>query len=141
MSPNQKRFKIVSLIILLVSLIQVVGGVLLLLGSPLVAGLRVSLDGGTSYDGAIAAEVLGVLAVVVGLYCLIVGTTGARVANSPRNIGKFNALCAVMVIASLVQVGLGVSTGQIGWVEVLLALLGILGLVFANKAHGEAIDR
>ena len=141
MSPNQKSFKIVSLVILLVSLIQVVGGVLLLLGSPLVAGLRVSLDGGTSYDGAIAAEVLGVLAIVVGLYCLIVGATGARVANRPRSIGKFNALCTVMVIASLVQVGLGVFIGQIGWVEVLLALLGILGLVFASKAHGEAIDR
>ena len=47
MSPNQKRFKIVSLVILLVALVQVVGGVLLLLGSPLVAGLRIDLGGDT----------------------------------------------------------------------------------------------
>ena len=66
MSPNQKRFKIVSLVILLVALVQVVSGVLLLLGSPLVAGLRIDLRGDASYDGAIAAEVLGVLALVVG---------------------------------------------------------------------------
>ena len=141
MSPHQKRFKIVSLVILFVALVEVVCGVLLLLGSPLAAGIRVSLGDGASYDGAIAAEVLGVLAVVVGLYCLIVGVTGARAANSPRNVGKFNALCAVMLIASLVQVGLGVTTGQVGWLEVLLALLGVLGLVFASKAHNEALDR
>ena len=141
MSPNQKRFKIVSLVILLVALVQVVGGVLLLLGSPLVAGLRIDLGGDASYDGAIAAEVLGVLALVVGLYCFAVGVTGARAANSPRSVGKFNVLAVVMLIASLVQVALGVSGGQVGWVEVLLAVLAVLGLVFAGKAHNEAIDR
>ena len=46
-----------------------------------------------------------------------------------------------MLVASLVQVGLGVSTGEVGWVEVLLAVLAVLGLVFAGKAHNEAIDR
>ena len=140
MSPNQKRFKIVSLLILLVSVVQVVGGVLLLLGSPLAAGLRVGV-GDASYDGVIAAEVLGVLALVVGLYCFAVGVTGARAANNPRSTGKFNMLAVVMVIASLAQVGLGVSTGQVGWVEVLLAILGILALVFGSRAHSEAIDR
>ena len=95
MSPNQKRFKIVSLVIMLVALVQVVGGVLLLLGSPLVAGLRIDLGGDASYDGVIAAEVLGVLALVVGLYCFAVGVTGARAANSPRSIGKFNVLAVV----------------------------------------------
>ncbi len=140
MSPNQKRFKIVSLVILLVSLVQVVGGVLLLLGSPLAAGLRVSV-GEATHDGALAAEVLGVLSLVVGLYCLAVGVTGARAANSPRSVGKFNVLAAVMLVASVVQVVLGVMSAQVGWVEVLLALLAVLGLVFANRAHDEAIDR
>ena len=140
MSPNQRRFKIVSLLILLVSVVQVVGGVLLLLGSPLAAGLRVGV-GDASYDGVIAAEVLGVRALVVGLYCFAVGVTGARAANSPRSIGKFNVLAVVMLIASLVQVGLGVTSGQVGWVEVLLAVLAVLGLVFASRAHAEAVDR
>lgn len=141
MTPNQKRFKIVSILILLVALLQVVGGVFLLVSSPLAAGMRVSLGGDGSYDGAIAAEVIGVLALVVGLYCFFVGVTGARAANNPRSTGKFNMLAVVMVIASLAQVGLGVSTGQVGWVEVLLAILGILALVFGSRAHSEAIDR
>ncbi len=141
MTPNQKRFKIFSILILFVALLQVIGGIFLLVGSPLAAGMRISLGGEAVYDGAIAAEVIGVLALVVGLYCLIVGVTGARAANSPRSTGKFNVLAIVMVLASLVQVGLGVTTGQVGWVEVLLAVLGILALVFGSKAHNEALDR
>ena len=141
MSPNQKRFKIVSILILFVALLQVIGGVFLLVSSPLAAGMRISLGGDAAYDGTIAAEGIGVLALVVGLYCLVVGVTGARAANSPRSTGKFNVLAVVMVLASLVQVGLGVMSAQIGWVEVLLALLGILALVFGSKAHNEALDR
>ena len=141
MTPNQKRFKIVSLLILLVALLQVLGGVFLLVGSPLAAGMRVALGGGGSADAALAAQVFGVLALVVGLYCLVVGVTGARAANSPRGSGKFTVLAAVMVIASLVQVALGVFSGQVGWVEVLLAVLGVLALVFAGKARTEALDR
>ena len=141
MTPNQKRFKIVSILILFIALLQVIGGVFLLVSSPLAAGMRVSLGGEAGYDGAIAAEVFGVLALVVGLYCLAVGVTGARAANSPRNTGKFNVLAVVMVIASLVQVVLGIMSGQLGWVEALLALLGILAIVFGSKAHNEALDR
>ena len=141
MTPNQKRFKIVSILILFIALLQVIGGVFLLVSSPLAAGMRVSLGGEAGYDGAIAAEVFGVLALVVGLYCLAVGVTGARAANSPRNTGKFNVLAVVMVIASLVQVVLGIMSGQLGWVEALLVLLGILAIVFGSKAHNEALDR
>ena len=60
MSPNQKRFKIVSLIILLAALVQVVGGVLLLLGSPLAAAWRVGLGEGLVGGDAVASAVLGV---------------------------------------------------------------------------------
>lgn len=141
MSASQKRFKIVSILILFVALLQVIGGVFLLVSSPLAAGMRVSLGGESIYDGAIAAEVFGVLALVVGLYCLVVGATGARAANHPRSVGKFNVLAAVMVVASLVQVVLGVMSGQLGWLEVVLALLGILALVFGGQAHNEALDR
>ena len=141
MTPSQKRFKIVSILILFVALLQVIGGVFLLVGSPLAAGMRVSLGGEAGYDGAIAAEVIGVLALVVGLYCLVVGVTGARAANSPRNTGKFNVLAVVMVVASLVQVILGVTSGQVGWAEVILVILGVLALVFGSKAHNEALDR
>lgn len=141
MSPNQKRFKIVSLLILLAALVQVVGGVLLLLGSPLAAAWRVCLGGGIVGGDAVASEVLGVLALVVGLYCLVVGVTGARAANSPRSTGKFNVLAAVMLAASLFQVGLGVVSGKVGWVDVLLAALAVLGLVFAARARAEAVDR
>ena len=141
MTPNQKRFKIVSILILFIALLQVIGGVFLLVSSPLAAGMRVSLGGEAGYDGAIAAEVFGVLALVVGLYCFAVGVTGARAANSPRNTGKFNVLAVVMVIASLVQVVLGIMSGQLGWVEALLVLLGILAIVFGSKAHNEALDR
>lgn len=141
MSPNQKRFKIVSLIILLAALVQVVGGVLLLLGSPLAAAWRVGLGEGLVGGDAVASEVLGVLALVVGLYCLVVGVTGARAANSPRSTGKFNVLAVVMLVASLFQVGLGVVSGNVGWVDVLLAALAVLGLVFAARARAEAVDR
>ena len=142
MSPNQKRFKIVSLIILLAALVQVVGGVLLLLGSPLAAAWRVGLGEGLVGGDAVASEVLGVLAlVVVGLYCLVVGVTGARAANSPRSTGKFNVLAVVMLVASLFQVGLGVVSGNVGWLAVLLAALAVLGLVFAARARAEAVDR
>lgn len=141
MSPNQKRFKIVSLLILLAALVQVVGGVLLLLGSPLAAAWRVGLGDGLVGGDVVASEVLGVLALVVGLYCLVVGVTGARAANSPRSTGKFNVLAAVMLAASLFQVGLGVVSGKVGWVDVLLAALAVLGLVFAARAHAEAVDR
>lgn len=141
MSPNQKRFKIVSLIILLAALVQVVGGVLLLLGSPLAAAWRVGLGEGLVGGDAVASEVLGVLALVVGLYCLVVGVTGARAANSPRSTGKFNVLAVVMLIASLFQVGLGVVSGNVGWLAVLLAALAVLGLVFAARARAEAVDR
>nr|WP_075576513.1 hypothetical protein [Olsenella timonensis] len=141
MSPNQKRFKIVSLIILLAALVQVVGGVLLLLGSPLAAAWRVGLGEGLVGGDAVASEVLGVLALVVGLYCLVVGVTGARAANSPRSTGKFNVLAVVMLVASLFQVGLGVVSGNVGWLAVLLAALAVLGLVFAARARAEAVDR
>lgn len=141
MSPNQKRFKIVSLIILLAALVQVVGGVLLLLGSPLAAAWRVGLGEGLVGGDAVASEMLGVLALVVGLYCLVVGVTGARAANSPRSTGKFNVLAVVMLVASLFQVGLGVVSGNVGWVDVLLAALAVLGLVFAARARAEAVDR
>ncbi len=141
MSPNQKRFKIVSLIILLVALVQVVGGVLLLLGSPLAAAWCVGLGEGLVGGDAVASEVLGVLALVVGLYCLVVGVTGARAANSPRSTGKFNVLAVVMLVASLFQVGLGVVSGNVGWLAVLLAALAVLGLVFAARARAEAVDR
>lgn len=141
MSPNQKRFKIVSLIILLAALVQVVGGVLLLLGSPLAAAWRVGLGEGLVGGDAVASEVLGVLALVVGLYCLVVGVTGARAANSLRSTGKFNVLAVVMLVASLFQVGLGVVSGNVGWLAVLLAALAVLGLVFAARARAEAVDR
>ena len=141
MSPNQKRFKIVSLLILLAALVQVVGGVLLLLGLPLAAAWRVGLGGGIAGGDVVASEVLGVLALVVGLYCLVVGVTGARAANSPRSTGKFNVLAAVMLAASLFQVGLGVVSGKVGWVDVLLAVLAVLGIVFAARARAEAVDR
>lgn len=141
MSPNQKRFKIVSLIILFAALVQVVGGVLLLLGSPLAAAWRVGLGEGLVGGDAVASEVLGVLALVVGLYCLVVGVTGARAANSPRSTGKFNVLAVVMLVASLFQVGLGVVSGNVGWLAVLLAALAVLGLVFAARARAEAVDR
>lgn len=141
MSPNQKRFKIVSLIILLAALVQVVDGVLLLLGSPLAAAWRVGLGEGLVGGDAVASEVLGVLALVVGLYCLVVGVTGARAANSPRSTGKFNVLAVVMLVASLFQVGLGVVSGNVGWLAVLLAALAVLGLVFAARARAEAVDR
>ena len=141
MSPNQKRFKIVSLLILLAALVQVVGGVLLLLGSPLAAAWRVGLGGGLVGGDVVASEVLGVLALVVGLYCLVVGVTGARAANSPRSTGKFNVLAAVMLAASLFQVGLGVVSGRVGWVDVLLAALAVLGLFLAARARAEAVDR
>lgn len=141
MSPNQKRFKIVSLLILLAALVQVVGGVLLLLGLPLAAAWRVGLGDGIVGGDAVASEVLGVLALVVGLYCLVVGVTGARAANSPRSTGKFTVLAAVMLAASLFQVGLGVVSGKVGWVDVLLAALAVLGLVFAARARAEAVDR
>lgn len=141
MSPNQKRFKIVSLIILLAALVQVVGGVLLLLGSPLAAAWRVGLGEGLVGGDAVSSEVLGVLALVVGLYYLVVGVTGARAANSPRSTGKFNVLAVVMLVASLFQVGLGVVSGNVGWLAVLLAALAVLGLVFAARARAEAVDR
>ena len=50
-------------------------------------------------------------------------------------------LAVVMLVASLFQVGLGVVSGNVGWLAVLLAALAVLGLVFAARARAEAVDR
>ena len=139
MSPNQKRLKFVCFAIMFVGLLEILAGAFLISGSPLAAGMRIPV-GDAAYDGMIAAEVLGAVGVVAGVYCLCVGASGARVANSPRKIGAFRTLDIVLVLVAVVEFALGVMSGQLPWVEALIAILGIVALLSANAAHNELLD-
>ena len=140
MSTIQKRLKAFSLGIMGFGILDVIGGVLLLVASPFAAGLRVNIAGEMT-DGVIASEVLGIVALVVGVYCLVVGVLGARAANNPRRIGAFKTLDLVLILAAVIEFGLGISTGTVSWVELALAVLGICAFAYAVKAHDEALDR
>ena len=140
MSDMQKKLKLFSFGIMGFGILDVIGGVLMLMASPMAAAMRFTI-GSDVVSGNIAAEVIGVVALVVGVYCLVVGVLGARAANNPRRIGAFRVLDVVLIVASLVEFGLGISTGQFSWVELALAVLGICALVFAGRAHNEALDR
>lgn len=138
MSHNQKMLKVFSFGIMGFSLLHLIGGIFLLVASPLAAGMRFEVAGDMT-DGVIAAEVLGVVAIVVGLYCLIVGVMGARSANKPRNVGGFKRLDLVLILASVIEFGMSISTGTFSWSELALAVLGICAFAFAVKANEEAL--
>lgn len=140
MSTNQKRLKVFSLALMALGILAVVGGVLVLTSSPMASVLRVPVAGAAT-SGTISTEVIGVLALVVGVYCLAVGVLGARAANNPRRVGAFRTLDVVLVVVTLAEVGLGALAGQVSWVEVVLAVLGVGAFVYAGRANREALDR
>ena len=82
MSTNQKRLKVFSLALMALGILAVVGGVLVLTSSPMASVLRVPVAGAAT-SGTISTEVIGVLALVVGVYCLAVGVLGARARQQP----------------------------------------------------------
>ena len=138
MSSNQKRLKVFSFAIMGLALLNILGGVFMLVASPLAAGVSFEVAGDMT-DGVIAAEVLGIVSVIVGAYCLIVGVSGARTANSPRNVRGFQTLDMVLILASVIEFGMGLSTGSLSWAELALALVGICAYVYAVKAHEETL--
>ena len=138
MSANQKKLKLFSFGIMGFALLHFIGGIFLLVASPLAAGMRFEVAGDMT-DGVIASEVLGIVALIVGLYCLIVGVSGARAANKPRNVGAFKKLDFVLILVAVIEFGLGLSTGQVSWAELAIAVLGICAYAYAVKANEEAL--
>ena len=139
MSTNQKRLKLLSLALMALGIVGIVGGVLVLTGSPAAAVVRPSV--GTAAAWAAPAEVVGVVALVVGVFSLAVGVFGARAANNPRRVGAFRTLDVVLVVAALAELALGAGAGQLAWIELLLALVGAAAFAFAGRANREALDR
>ena len=137
MSSLQKRLKLLSFGLMGFGLLDVIAGVF---ASPLAAGLTFDVAGEAT-DGVIAAEVLGIVGLLVGAYCLVVGVMGARAANNPRHVSAFKRLDLLLVVACVIEFGLGLVSGQASWVELVLAVLGTCAFAYANKAHDEVVDR
>lgn len=140
MSTIQKRLKMFSFGLMGFGLLDVLAGVFMLVASPLAAGLTFEVAGDMT-DGVIAAEVLGIVGIVVGAYCLVVGVMGARAANNPRHVGGFKSLDLILIVAAVIEFGMGVAAGQVSWVELVLAVLGTCAYAYAVKANEEISDR
>lgn len=140
MSSLQKRLKLLSFGLMGFGLLDVIAGVFMLVASPLAAGLTFDVAGEAT-DGVIAAEVLGIVGLLVGAYCLVVGVMGARAANNPRHVSAFKRLDLLLVVACVIEFGLGLASGQASWVELVLAVLGTCAFAYAGKAHDEVVDR
>ena len=137
MSPNQKNLKLASFALMIVALVGVVGGALLL-ASPSLAGVFwVPVD----VTVGVPVPVAGAAAVVAGVLCLVSGASGARVANSPRDVSGLRTLCVALAVVGLASVVLGVLSGEAPWVSVLIVVLAVAEIVLAGKASDEVKDR
>lgn len=146
MSHTQKLLKMFSFGIMGFGLLDLIAGVLMLVAAPLAAGTTVELAGELA-DGVDTSRILGIVGIVIGLYCVITGVLGARAANHPRRVGAFQRLDLILVIAVFLEIVGSVMTGhlttieQASWVDAALLVLGILASVYAAKANREALDR
>ncbi|WP_455136321.1 hypothetical protein [Thermophilibacter sp.] len=141
MSKLQKRLKAYSIGIMGFGLLDILAGVFMMVASPFAAGLTFTIAGDPA-DGSDAAVILGAVGAVIGLYCIVVGVLGARVANNPRKLGAFKWLDLLLVVTVFVEFCTGLlNGGQISWVEPALFVLGVLAYVNAVKANEEALDR
>lgn len=137
MSPNQKNLKLASFALMIVALVGIVGGALLFASPALAGAFWVPVD----VTVGVPVPVAGAAAVVAGALCLVAGASGARVANSPRDVSGLRALCAVLVVVGLASVLLGVLSGEAPWVSVLIVVLAVAEIVLADRASDEVKDR
>ncbi|MDM8270405.1 hypothetical protein [Thermophilibacter provencensis] len=138
MSDNQRKLKYFSFAIMIFALLHLIGGAFLIAASPLAAGLRLEVAGDMT-DGVIASEVLGIVAIIVGVYCLIVGVMGARSANNPRHVGGFKKLDMALILVAFIEFLMSLTTGQISWTELAIACVGIFAYLYAVKANEEVL--
>lgn len=140
MTALQKRLKLFSFGIMGVGILQIIAGVFLITASPLAAGMRIEVAGDAT-EGVVAAEVLGVVGIIIGVCCLVIGVLGALSANNPRKVGVFKTLDLLLVVASVIEFGSGVANGELVWVDLVLAVLGVCAFATAVKANEEVANR
>ena len=138
MSDNQKKLKIFSFAIMIFALLHIVAGAFMVAASPLAAGMRFEVAGDMT-DGVIASEMLGIVALIVGVYCLIVGVMGARTANSPRHVSGFKKLDMLLILVAFIEFLTSLVTGHISWTELGIACVGIFAYLYAVKANEELL--
>ena len=146
MSQTQKMLKAFSLAIMGFGILDLIAGIFMVVAAPLAAGTSFEVAGELA-DGPDASVILGIVGIVVGVYCVVTGIVGARTANNPRNIGAFQRFDILLVLAVFIELVGAVLSGhlttlqQASWADIALLVLGILASVYAVKANKEALDR
>lgn len=132
MSINCKIVKGLSWLSLLYGLFVIIVGILTLVGTD-VANL-------VSSDLQLAAQVMGVLMIVFGLFYMVTGFVGARGANRPSKLGPFIVLATIIAVVNLIELATMFvdPSGGTFWMPLLFAVVAIVAVVFASRAKNEA---
>lgn len=133
MPASCKTLKILSLLIVLLGIVGLIVGGTLLFGAGAVADVE-------GVESPVAtAQALGIVFMVTGAFHLALGFMGTRGANNPAKLGGFIVLCAILVVANIVEAVLGFSSSN--WLpSAVSALAALIALVFARRAKSEAHD-
>lgn len=116
MTGSQKALKVISIIVIILSILTIAAGVLLLL--PNIAYVNAgypSMDGADQNQIAAGAAIVMALCVIVilaGVIDLIVGILGLRGAKDPKHIGAFFIVAVIGLILAIVNVALNLFAGQ-----------------------------
>ena len=160
MSGSQRALKIMSIIIIVISIFMILGGLFAMAGGALLsmddygnmsaisAGLDPGLYGGdvtmTVGEAGVLTMQLSILITVIGVVKLIVGIFGLRGANDSAKIGAFRTIAVIGVVLALVDLGYIVITGALGMISPALLINTILIIVclgLSNTIKKEASTR
>lgn len=133
MSPNCKIVKGISLFMLLLGLVSAIFGIVVATGV---------IESPDASVGQLAVQVAGAVLIVVGVCYLVVGVMGALGANNPAKLKPYIIASALLAVVNVIEVILVIIGGTgVAWMNLVLAVLSITGIVYASRARKEARDK
>lgn len=134
MSTNCKIVKVLSLLSLVYGLVVAIIGIVTLTGS----GVASSIYG----DFGFPVPIMGVITIVLGLFYLVAGFTGARAANRPSTLGTFTVFAAIIAVINILDVIMMFvrSSGGIFVVPLIYGVVALIAMVYAMRAKKEAAE-
>lgn len=132
MSNDCKVVKRLSWLLMLIGVVAVVLGIVTAVGG----------QGGDQAGAPLSAQLVGIVAALVGVLDLASGVSGALGANSPVRLGGFIVIAGVVTLANVAETVLCLVGGQgVALPAVAYVVVALVALVYAARARKAALDR
>lgn len=139
MSGSRTALKVITAILIIFAIIEIVLGVLLLIGAslPEFAYTFIAVEGQLLTEASISLT-FGVTFIILGIIYFIIGSLGWRGAKRPSKIGPFFWLSIIGAVLSVVGLIMSIVQGSISPSSIISTIVVVICAILANNIRNNS---